>query len=174
MASNRRILQALLSKHGDVKEVHTAENGQEAVQAALANPRKFDIVLMDNLMPIMVPRATQTSNVMFPCKHVYDFACYQSGVEAVRTLRDAGYVQLVVGVTGNILDEDVDDYLVAGADMVMGKPVKMALLKKLLCFVKEHGAVSRPGMQLTEERGGKHLTWKLNGRDSVESKNRFC
>ncbi len=55
MASNRKILQTLLTKHDDVKEVLTAENGQEAVQAALANPRKFDIILMDNLMPIMVP-----------------------------------------------------------------------------------------------------------------------
>jgi hypothetical protein len=85
---------------------------------------------------------------------------YQNGVDAVRTLREAGYVQLVVGVTGNILDEDVDNYLVAGADMVIGKPVKMTLLKKLLRFAKEHGAASRPGMRLTEDLSGKHLTWQ--------------
>ena len=81
----------------------------------------------------------------------------------MRTLREEGYVQLVVGVTGNILDEDVHDYLVAGADMVIGKPVKMSLLKKLLRYVNEHGAASRAGMHLTEEQSGSHLTWKKNG-----------
>ena len=81
-------------------------------------------------------------------------------MDAVRTLREAGYVQLVVGVTGNILDEDVDNYLVAGADMVIGKPVKMTLLKKLLRFAKEHGAASRPGMHLMEDLSGKYLTWQ--------------
>ena len=54
VASNRKILQALLTSIG-VKEVDTAGNGQEAVQAALAPPQKYDLILMDNIMPIMVP-----------------------------------------------------------------------------------------------------------------------
>lgn len=53
VASNRKILQALLNNNG-AKEVDTAENGQEAVAAALANPQKYDIIFMDNLMPVMV------------------------------------------------------------------------------------------------------------------------
>ena len=35
-----------------------------------------------------------------------------------------------IGVTGIILDEDVIEYLAAGADMIMGKPVKLGLLLK--------------------------------------------
>ena len=54
VASNRKILQALLNNNG-AKDVDTAENGQEAVEAALANPQKYDIIFMDNLMPVMVP-----------------------------------------------------------------------------------------------------------------------
>ena len=54
MASNRKILQALLNNNG-AKEVDTAENGLEAVQVALSNPQKYDIIFMDNLMPVMVP-----------------------------------------------------------------------------------------------------------------------
>ena len=56
MASNRKILHALLTSIG-VKEVDTAGNGQEAVQAALAPPQKYDLILMDNIMPIMVSLA---------------------------------------------------------------------------------------------------------------------
>ena len=79
----------------------------------------------------------------------------------MRRLREEGYAKLVVGVTGNILDDDVVEYLAAGADMVMGKPVKLVLLKKLLEYViKEHGNVSRPGMYLSEEQPGGLLTWK--------------
>ena len=84
----------------------------------------------------------------------------QSGVQAVRNLREEKYPKLVVGVTGNILDDDVLEYLHAGADMVIGKPVKMVLLKKLLDFVKEHGTLSRPGMYLSEDEQGGLLTWK--------------
>ena len=54
MASNRKILQALLNNNG-AKEVDTAENGLEAVRVTLANPQKYDIIFMDNLMPVMVP-----------------------------------------------------------------------------------------------------------------------
>ena len=54
VASNRKILQALLNSICVMKEINTAEDGQEAVQVVLANPQKYDIVFMDNLMPIMV------------------------------------------------------------------------------------------------------------------------
>ena len=53
MTSNRKMLQALLKNTGAMK-VDTAENGLEAVQAAQANPLKYDIIFMDNLMPVMV------------------------------------------------------------------------------------------------------------------------
>ena len=94
--------------------------------------------------------------------HTYINGYWQSGLEAVRRLREEGYAKLVVGVTGNILDDDVVEYLGAGADMVMGKPVKLVLLKKLLRHATEHGAASMPGMHLSEEQPGGLLTWKKN------------
>ena len=68
----------------------------------------------------------------------------------------------VVGVTGNVLDDDVVEYLDAGADMVMGKPMKITSLTALLHHVKLHGPLSRRGMTLSEERNGT-LTWKAKG-----------
>ena len=78
----------------------------------------------------------------------------------MRKLREENYEKLVVGVTGNILDDDVLEYLRAGADMVIGKPVKIVLLKKVLDYVKEHGQFSRPGMYLSEDEEDGVLTWK--------------
>ena len=89
----------------------------------------------------------------------------QCGVEAVRKLREEGYAKLVVGVTGNVLDDDVMEYLSAGADMVLGKPVKVDMLRMLIRHVKEHGNFSMPDMMLWEVRdsGGDHLAWKKKG-----------
>ena len=67
-------------------------------------------------------------------------------------------MKLVVGVTGNVMDDDVVEYLTAGADIIMGKPMKVTSLKGLLCYVKQHGPLSRPGMKLSEKRDG-ILSW---------------
>ena len=82
-------------------------------------------------------------------------------MEAVRKLREEGYGKLVVGVTGNILDDDVIEYLAAGADMVLGKPVKVDMLRMLMSHVKVHGNLSVPDMMLSEEGGC--LVWNKKG-----------
>ena len=81
-------------------------------------------------------------------------------MEAVRKLRAGGFTKLVVGVTGNVMDNDVVNYLAAGTDMVISKPVRVVLLRMLLLHVHKHGANSRPGMELSEGHDGANLTWK--------------
>ena len=86
-------------------------------------------------------------------------------MEAVRKLRAEGYTKLVVGVTGNVLDDDVVEYLSAGADIVLGKPVKVDVLKMLIRHVKVNGNLSIPDMTLSEMRSsvGDFLVWKKLG-----------
>eukprot|EP01036_Dinobryon_divergens_P022505 gene22505-30766_t len=58
-------------------------------------------------------------------------------------------------------DEDVVQFHSAGADMVIGKPVRLNLLQMLLRHAKQHGTHSRPGMHLSEgDHGGGMLTWQ--------------
>eukprot|EP01036_Dinobryon_divergens_P035090 gene35090-45419_t len=66
------------------------------------------------------------------------------GVEATRLLRKVGYKNLVIGVTGNVMDDDVIAFQDAGVDFVMAKPVKMNLLSTILAYVKNEGSLSRP------------------------------
>ena len=68
-------------------------------------------------------------------------------------------MKLVVGVTGNVMKDDVVEYLAAGADMIMGKPMRVTLLTALLRHVQQHGPLSRPGMKLSEDRNGT-MSWK--------------
>jgi CheY-like chemotaxis protein len=46
-----------------------------------------------------------------------------SGVEVARELRRLDIGVYIVGCTGNALREDQDEYLIAGADDILPKPV---------------------------------------------------
>ena len=94
-----------------------AGNGQEAIEiiekdlaAYDKNPtehRIIDTVLMDFEMPLV------------------------NGPEATKRLRRMGYKGLIIGVTGNVLDEDVEFFMQRGADDVMPKPVSLKGLKEV-------------------------------------------
>jgi CheY-like chemotaxis protein len=64
------------------------------------------------------------------------------GVSAVAELRRRGYAHLVIGVTGNVMADDVAAYLAAGADKVLLKPLQRADLDELLRYAHLHGTRS--------------------------------
>eukprot|EP01041_Mallomonas_annulata_P006971 gene6971-14164_t len=109
--SNRKMLMMLLRKNGI--EARTAKSGQEALDLIRMNMDGYKLVFMDNLMPVM------------------------NGVDATRILRQEGYRNIIVGVTGNVLEDDLKEYLAAGADFVIGKPLKMHQLDKVLRHVRD-------------------------------------
>jgi DNA-binding response OmpR family regulator len=69
---------------------------------------------------------------------------------------------LIIGVTGNVLDDDVNEYLEAGADLVIGKPLRMELLNKLLVHIQMNGSDSKyeEGYRLVETSD--ELQWSIN------------
>eukprot|EP01036_Dinobryon_divergens_P025473 gene25472-34024_t len=130
-------------------------------------------IYTDLKIPVSSSSSSSSQSVPAPSRHtVNDFkrklkeqltSTYQfleNGVEATRKLREGGYGNFVIGVTGNILEDDVWEYLSAGADMIMGKPVKVVLLKLLLQYVRESGALSRPEMYLMEDEHAHSLDWR--------------
>lgn len=124
--SSRKMLIRLLERHG-----HTcmgASNGRDAVEmiehdmersrldASLRHPgednhliplhEKFDTILMDYEMPFM------------------------NGPDATRAIRELGFQGSILGVTGNVLTEDVDYFKSCGANDVLAKPISMQSLKE--------------------------------------------
>ncbi|HKX95532.1 MAG TPA: ATP-binding protein [Methylibium sp.] len=93
---NQRLLATYLRQAG--LEATVVGNGRDAVEAALS--QDFDLVLMDIQMPVL------------------------DGVGAMRMLRRAGYRQPIVALTANVMKSDVQKYLEAGCDDVLGKPVE--------------------------------------------------
>ena len=52
---------------------------------------------------------------------LFYFSYSQTGIDATRGIRAAGFERLIFGLTGDALDEDVKIFLDAGADCVLGK-----------------------------------------------------
>ena len=59
----------------------------------------YDVILMDNQMPSMM------------------------GFEATKLIRQSGFLGIILGVTGNALDSDIQQFLNSGADDVIVKPL---------------------------------------------------
>jgi len=98
----RRLMTRMITRIGH--EVICAEDGEIALNLLREawtqhDETRYDIVFLDNYMPRL------------------------SGVECVREVRRIGLRVFICGVTGNALKEDQEEYLAAGVDKVLTKPV---------------------------------------------------
>ena len=102
-ALTRTLMTRMLSRLGC--KVSTAENGSAALDMVLGDcSGRFAVVFLDNQMPVM------------------------SGLSMVAKLREAGRSDFVVGVTGNALLTDQEEYLEAGVDKCVHLPAIPLLL----------------------------------------------
>ena len=69
---------------------------------------QYDLVVMDNLMPRMC------------------------GPEACKRMRDLGFAGLIIGLTGNALEQDIAEYMAQGANAVLKKPLVMEELLQII------------------------------------------
>ncbi|KAL1405534.1 hypothetical protein Q8F55_009172 [Vanrija albida] len=107
----RKLMSRMLRRLGH--EVTTADNGLMALEMIKASfepdaTTRYDIVFLDNQMPKM------------------------TGVEVAAEVRRLGLPLFIVGCTGNALREDQDEYLAAGADDLLPKPVHQANILEMI------------------------------------------
>ena len=111
---NREIVIAMLEDTG--LEIVNAEDGKVALDLFVADPERFDIVLMDINMPVM------------------------DGVEATQQIRASGSAGLnipIIAMTANVLMSEVEEYFAAGMTDHIGKPLDYdKLLSKLKSYLK--------------------------------------
>lgn len=101
---NQKLIAYLLEKMK--LEYDVAADGIEAVELALS--KHYDLVLMDIQMPKL------------------------DGIGAVRQLREQGYQQPVIAMSANNMEEEVSEYLKAGCNKSIGKPIDRHVFKKLM------------------------------------------
>ena len=119
--TNRKFLTRILQNHGHTCD--QASNGSEAVDAVVqsmasdgsfssdgahSNGEHYDAVLLDFEMPIM------------------------NGPTAAKKMRELGCDTFIVGITGNVLPEDVEHFRSQGANEVLPKPFNISDLEELL------------------------------------------
>lgn len=122
--SNRKLLALLLNKRG-IHSITFAADGVAGVETVKDKGiDAFDLIFMDNTMPHM------------------------SGIEASRVIRKLGYDNLIIGVTGNSMEDELNDFLQAGADFAITKPMKPNVLDILLQYMNTFGCRSHPNERL--------------------------
>jgi CheY-like chemotaxis protein len=92
-------------------EVVQAEDGLEAikhVENSIAAKKPFDIIFMDSIMPNM------------------------GGIDATARIRELGYTSLIIGVTGDITEEDAEKFVRCGVNDVMLKPLLLPHVESIL------------------------------------------
>jgi len=115
---NRKLLIRLLQKQGhDCEEADDGDIAVEMVRKTMACGTSadeevviaplYDTILLDNEMPNL------------------------SGPEAARHIRAMGCDVFIVGVTGNLLPDDVTIFKKSGANAILAKPFKMSALEDL-------------------------------------------
>eukprot|EP00607_Mallomonas_marina_P000791 CAMPEP_0182431550 /NCGR_PEP_ID=MMETSP1167-20130531/50091_1 /TAXON_ID=2988 /ORGANISM="Mallomonas Sp, Strain CCMP3275" /LENGTH=271 /DNA_ID=CAMNT_0024618025 /DNA_START=142 /DNA_END=957 /DNA_ORIENTATION=+ len=87
------------------REFIEAEDGQQAVDIirvcldASDDKSSINLILMDSVMPVL------------------------NGPDAVKQIREMGYNGMVIGITGNVAQDDIDKFLASGADVILPKPL---------------------------------------------------
>jgi signal transduction histidine kinase/CheY-like chemotaxis protein/HPt (histidine-containing phosphotransfer) domain-containing protein len=101
---NRLLISSILRRMGLTLDL--AENGREAIEKALITD--YDLIFMDIQMPEM------------------------DGMQAVSQLRSFGNLTTVVALTANVMKQEVKQYLSAGFNAHLGKPIDRPSLIRVL------------------------------------------
>ena len=59
------------------------------------------------------------------------------GTEATKRIRDMGFAGIILGVTGNVLDDDIKEFKMHGADEVLPKPFELEAFKSILIRARQ-------------------------------------
>jgi CheY-like chemotaxis protein len=115
-APNRLFLSRVLHRHLQHARIDCVADGAAAVRMVAADAGGFHVVCLDHEMPGLGGRATAAQ------------------------LRALGFRGLIVGVTGNASATDAAEFVRAGANTVLLKPVNVPQLVALVDAHMQHGS----------------------------------
>ncbi|MCL2226917.1 MAG: ATP-binding protein [Oscillospiraceae bacterium] len=111
LEANLYVAQGLLSFYG--LQIDTCDSGHAAIEL-INQGNVYDIVFMDHLMPEL------------------------TGTDAMRMLRDQGYTAPIVVLTANALIGQAEEYIAAGFDDFISKPIQTMYLDAILTkFIRD-------------------------------------
>jgi CheY-like chemotaxis protein len=129
---NRKFLGKFLGKYFRVIYCVNGLEAVEHVKKTLLTVDCVSIIFMDNVMPVM------------------------DGLEATSQIRSLGFLGPIVGVTGNCLPEQLEEFSQKGATMIVQKPIKLESFGKLI-----YGKLFRPSLPLTPPSHSLQMSWAM-------------
>ena len=136
---SRKLLNRLIQNKCKNVKVFEAIDGIDALLKTVGFKDKLNdsinMMLVDNVMPNL------------------------TGELLSKILRGIGYTGMIIGITGNGLEEDKERFLENGADFVFTKPFTKDKLDMLLLLLSKEGYESREGNKLYEKDG--KLRWSI-------------
>ena len=106
---NRKMLSRLMMTRGAFcVEASNGAEGLEKLEKSILEKRPFHVVMMDSCMPVM------------------------DGPTAAHLMREIGFRGMILGVTGNMLPEDITYFRTQGANEVLAKPLNIRLIDSFL------------------------------------------
>jgi len=115
---NRKMIQRMLnqfkfeavmpSSHTLELQITEADDGTSALDCIEKSICPFDVIFMDNIMTKM------------------------NGPQAAAVMREKNFSGMIIGVTGNVLDEDIADFILHGASLILPKPLSKPKLVDVL------------------------------------------
>ena len=70
-----------------------------------------------------------------------------------KILRGIGFQGMIVGITGNGVQKDIDQFINNGADYVFVKPFNKEKMKLLFNFIEKEGSISKKEKKIVEKNG---------------------
>jgi nitrogen-specific signal transduction histidine kinase/CheY-like chemotaxis protein len=133
---SRKLMIKLIQQNNPEYEIYNAIDGLDGLIKMINLNEKnitINMILVDNVMPNL------------------------NGELFCKIMRGMGYKGIIIGVTGNGLEEDIQQYLDNGADHIFIKPFNTEKLVSLVKFVDKHGYESHCDKKIENIDGV--LTW---------------
>jgi DNA-binding response OmpR family regulator len=65
-----------------------------------------------------------------------------NGPDLTKKLRENNYNNIIIGLTGTVIKEDIDNFLNSGANIILQKPLDIKVIKSIIHFITYHGYYS--------------------------------
>ena len=131
---NLKVISRLLNKSKNVSfDITLANDGNPALEHVKSSMKpgqsQFDVIFMDNVMIEMNgPAAAREMRNIGMIIDLFYISLIINLIYNPLNLNHKGFKGMIVGVTGNILTEDIEEFLNCGANKILAKPVNLDVL----------------------------------------------
>jgi signal transduction histidine kinase/FixJ family two-component response regulator len=115
---NRKMMYQILLQTEEFNQIYTAYDGNKCIQLMKTYDNineNIQIILLDKYMPVT------------------------DGLTTAKKLRELGYTNLIIGLTGTADPMEIQDFIQHGADYVLSKPMDKRKIQLLITFIKSYG-----------------------------------